>query len=60
MLYLFGMVALHARKEVSELLSSMVDAGGGLPLPEDRLLTIMDAAQVAAHLHMHHFMHGIA
>lgn len=24
----------------------MVDAGGGLPLPEDRLLTIMEAAQV--------------
>ena len=31
---------------MSELVSSMVEAGGGLPLPEDRLLTIMEAAQV--------------
>ena len=27
-------------------MSSMVEAGGALPLPEDRLLTIMEAAQV--------------
>ena len=38
---------MQARREVSELVSSMVDAGGGLPLPEDRLLTIMEAAQVS-------------
>ena len=37
---------VQARREVSELVSSMVEAGGGLPLPEDRLLTIMEAAQV--------------
>ncbi len=37
---------LQARREVSELVSSMVEAGGALPLPEDRLLTIMEAAQV--------------
>lgn len=40
------MADVQARREVSELVSSMVDAGGGLPLPEDRLLTIMEAAQV--------------
>ena len=38
---------MQARQEVSELVSSMVEAGGGLPLPEDRLLTIMEAAQVS-------------
>ena len=38
---------MQARREVSELVSSMVEAGGGLPLPEDRLLTIMEAAQVS-------------
>ena len=38
--------AVQARREVSELVSSMVEAGGALPLPEDRLLTIMEAAQV--------------
>ena len=37
---------VQARREVSELVSSMVEAGGALPLPEDRLLTIMEAAQV--------------
>ncbi len=37
---------LQARREVSDLVSSMVEAGGALPLPEDRLLTIMEAAQV--------------
>lgn len=37
---------MQARREVSELVSSMVEAGGALPLPEDRLLTIMEAAQV--------------
>lgn len=42
--WLVGVV--QARREVSELVSSMVEAGGGLPLPEDRLLTIMEAAQV--------------
>ncbi|KAL0049175.1 hypothetical protein WJX82_008170 [Trebouxia sp. C0006] len=36
----------QARREVSDLVSSMVEAGGALPLPEDRLLTIMEAAQV--------------
>ena len=41
---------MQARREVSELVSSMVEAGGGLPLPEDRLLTIMEAAQVSVPL----------
>jgi len=41
-----GVVVVQARREVSELVSSMVEAGGGLPLPEDRLLTVMEAAQV--------------
>ena len=40
---------VQARREVSELVSSMVEAGGALPLPEDRLLTIMEAAQVLIH-----------
>ena len=38
---------MQVRREVSELVSSMVEAGGALPLPEDRLLTIMEAAQVS-------------
>lgn len=37
---------MQARREVSDLVGSMMDAGGGLPLPEDRLNTIMEAAQV--------------
>jgi len=41
---------LQARREVSDLVSSMVEAGGALPLPEDRLLTIMEAAQVLTYL----------
>lgn len=39
-------IGVQARREVSDLVSNMVDAGGGLPPPEDRLLTIMEAAQV--------------
>ncbi|DBA86334.1 TPA: hypothetical protein ACH3X2_005568 [Trebouxia sp. C0005] len=44
--FLAGLYSHKARREVSELVSSMVEAGGALPLPEDRLLTIMEAAQV--------------
>ncbi len=43
---------VQARREVSELVSSMVEAGGALPLPEDRLLTIMEAAQVLMYFYL--------
>ena len=37
---------MQFRGEVSELMSSMIEAGAGLLMPEDRLLVLMEAAQV--------------
>ena len=45
---------MQARREVSELVSSMVEASGALPLPEDRLLSITEAAQVWRHCSLPH------
>ena len=37
---------MQFRGEISELMSSMIEAGAGLLMPEDRLLVLMEAAQV--------------
>ena len=44
--WLAGLHGLEARRDVSELVSSMVETGHMLPLLEDRLLTIIEASQV--------------
>lgn len=44
--WLAGLHGPAARREVSELVSSMVEAGHMLPLLEDRLLTLIEASQV--------------
>jgi hypothetical protein len=44
--WLAGLHGLDARRDVSELVSSMVETGHMLPLLEDRLLTIIEASQV--------------
>ena len=41
---------MQFRAEVSELMSSMIEAGAGLLMPEDRLLVLMEAAQVTKSL----------
>ena len=47
--WLAGLHGVEARRDVSELVSSMVETGHMLPLLEDRLLTIIEASQVAAY-----------
>lgn len=44
---LAGLHGVRARREVGDLVSCLVEVGAGLPLPEDKLVTIMEAAQVA-------------
>ena len=44
--WLAGLHGVEARRDVSELVSSMVETGHMLPLLEDRLLTIIEASQV--------------
>lgn len=44
--FLVGMHPPNARTEVSELVSSIVEAAGALTLPEDRLMAVVEAAQV--------------
>ena len=39
------MVTKPGRK-VSELMNSVIEAGAALPLTEDKLITLMEAAQV--------------
>lgn len=46
--WLAGLHGLEARRDVSELVSSMVETGHMLPLLEDRLLTIIEASQVGS------------
>ena len=48
--WLAGLHGLEARRDVSELVSSMVETGHMLPLLEDRLLTIIEASQVVCPL----------
>jgi len=40
---------VRARREVADLVGGLVEVGAGLPLPEDKLTTIMEAAQVPVH-----------
>lgn len=44
---LAGLHGVRARRNVAELVGFLVEAGAGLPLPEDKLTTIMEAAQVS-------------
>ena len=44
--FLAGLHGSKARKEVGELMNSVVETGAALPLTEDKLLTLMEAAQV--------------
>ena len=44
--FLAGLHGHKARKEVSELMNSVIEAGAALPLTEDKLITLMEAAQV--------------
>ena len=44
--WLAGLHGADVRREVSELVFSMVEAGTMLPLVEDQLLTLIEAAQV--------------
>ena len=44
--WLAGLHGSAARRDVSDLVSSMVEAGHMLPLMEDRLLTLIEASQV--------------
>ena len=46
--WLAGLQGPGVRRDVSELVSSMVEAGHMLPLLEDRLLTLIEASQVPA------------
>ena len=46
--FLAGLHGHKARREVSEIVTFMVENGTLLPLPEDRLLTVIEAAQVPA------------
>ena len=48
---LAGLHGARARREVAELVSFLVEVGAGLPLSEDKLTTIMEAAQVPRHLY---------
>ena len=48
---LAGLHGTRARREVAELVSFLVEVGAGLPLSEDKLTTIMEAAQVPRHYH---------
>ncbi|KAK9837091.1 hypothetical protein WJX81_002340 [Elliptochloris bilobata] len=43
---LAGLHGVRARHEVAELVGFLVETGAGLPLSEDKLTTIMEAAQV--------------
>ena len=43
---LAGLHGVRARREVAELVGFLVEVGAGLPLSEDKLTTIMEAAQV--------------
>jgi len=43
---LAGLHGVRARREVADLVGGLVEVGAGLPLPEDKLTTIMEAAQV--------------
>ena len=51
---LAGLHGVRARREVAELVGFLVEVGAGLPLSEDKLTTIMEAAQardvVCSHL----------
>ena len=44
--FLAGLHGSKARKEVGELMNSVVETGAALPLTEDKLMTLMEAAQV--------------
>ena len=45
--FLAGLHGPKARKEVGELMNAVVEAGAALPLTEDKLVTLMEAAQVS-------------
>ena len=53
---LAGLHGVRARREVAELVGFLVEVGAGLPLSEDKLTTIMEAAQVcdAVCFHLEH------
>ena len=44
--FLTGLHGTKARREVSDLVSGIVENGAGLQLTEDKLTNIMEAAQV--------------
>lgn len=44
--FLAGLHGNKARKEVGELMNAVVETGAALPLIEDKLVTLMEAAQV--------------
>ena len=44
--FLTGLHGTRARREVSDLVSGIVENGAGLQLTEDKLTNIMEAAQV--------------
>ncbi|KAK9846875.1 hypothetical protein WJX84_009549 [Apatococcus fuscideae] len=44
--FLAGLHGSKARKEVGDLMNSVVETGAALPLTEDKLMTLMEAAQV--------------
>lgn len=46
--FLAGLHGSKARKEVGDLMNAVVETGAALPLTEDKLMTLMEAAQVRA------------